>query len=397
MDRMARSIKIRAFGEGSEDVYLTALPSSGRSAAAAREVYDALCAEIRARGLQPVQEKIYGLRSARAAVLKARAGAFAARGLDASLPMSYLEGRPVEGAFAGVQLWALARGRRGDPVRTVRHRCGDGRVWSDGRRRFLHLCAVDGASADGTLPSSRPAQARRMFLNARAVLRDNGFEFSDVARTWIYLRRILEWYPDFNAVRSALYRNPAFLGASFARRAPASTGIEGRGRRGDCVLDLLAIRSEDSRGSGVEWVRRSARQGPAPAYGSAFSRAVAFGPGARRTVHVSGTASIDSAGRSVAVGDPEAQSVETLRSVGAVLEACGTGFDAVATSVVYHKSRPAFAAFHRAARRLRLPSWPAVPLLADVCRPELLVEMEAVAVSGKRSHSANMPLERRTR
>ncbi|MFA6028486.1 MAG: RidA family protein [Elusimicrobiota bacterium] len=395
---MSRSLRVRAFGEGREDVYLTALPASGRSAErGAREVYDGLCAELAARGLEPVQEKIYGLRRARASVLKARAAAFSACGLDASLPSSYIEGRPVSGSFAGVQLWALSRGRREEAVRTLRHRTGGGRLWSDGGRRFLYLPAIDGTSPDGTLPSSRGAQARRMFLNARAALKAGGFEFSDVVRTWIYLHRILEWYADFNAVRSALYRRPGFFGRSFFERAPASTGIEGRGRRGDCVMDLLAVRSEGARGTGVEWVRRSARQGPAPAYGSAFSRAAALGAGARRTVHVSGTASIDAEGRSFAVGDAEGQSVQTLRSVAAVLEACGTGFDAVATSVVFHKSRPAFAAFRRAARRLRLPSWPVVPLLADVCRPELLVEMEAVAVAprGKRRHFANLPGDRR--
>ena len=373
---------VRVRAEGS-DFYLTAAVPRGLAAAeAARRIYAEIAALVAAQGLDPIQEKVYGMTRARAAVLQARAAAFQARGLDASLPVSYLEGKPLSGAgLAGVQMWALRRGRRGPrQAATVRHARGVARLWSSGGTRFIYLPAISGASPDGTAPRDRPSQARSMFRAARSALKRHGFEYAHVVRTWIYLRRILEWYGDFNRERNALYRRPDFFGRGFRGRAPASTGIEGFSGSGDCVMDVLAVQTEGRRPAVVDWICRSGRQGPATAYGSAFSRAVALRAGRLRTIHVSGTASIDAAGNSVAVGDPEGQSLQTLRSVGALLASRGAGWKDVCASVLFCKDRRAGEAFFRMRRRLRLPDWPVIALLADVCRPELQVELEAVAL-----------------
>jgi enamine deaminase RidA (YjgF/YER057c/UK114 family) len=332
---------------------------------------------LRAQGLAPVREQIFGTIAQRRAVLAQRKAALRARGLAASLPFGYIEGAPVQGGgFAGVQLWAVRA-----PVRTVRHPGGLGRLWSEGGRCFLYLPAVIGTASDGSLPRDRTRQALRMLRNAKSALRHHGFGFPDVARTWIYLRRILDWYGDFNQVRNALYSGPDFLGARFRKLAPASTGIEGRGDRGHCVMDLLAVRPARRGGQPpARILRRSARQGPAPNYGSAFARAVAIDGSGGRTILVSGTASIDAAGHSVAVGDAQRQSRQTLKSVAAILRSGGAGLEDICTAVLYCKQRSALSAFRAARRRLRTPSFPVIALLADVCRPELEVELEAVAV-----------------
>lgn len=371
------SLRVREASRGGHtDCYLTASAPPGLSAAAAaRSLYSRIGAILAAQGLEPVQEKIYGLDRERPAVLRARKSALQARGLDESLPVSYLEGRPASGAgLAGVQMWAVRTPRR---VETLRHPGGWGRLWTEGPREFLYLPAITGAAPDGTWPARRADQARGMFLKARSALRRHGFEFSQVVRTWIYLRRILDWYGEFNQVRSALYRGPGFFGGRFRDLAPASTGIGGFCGRGDCVMDVLAVRG----GAGVRRVRRSSRQGPAPRYGSAFSRAVVLPDGPRRTIHVSGTASIDPAGRSVGLGDPAQQSLQTLLNVAALLEENGAGLEDIGSAVLFCKDRRAHAAFLRARRLLRLPDFPVLAVLADVCRPELRIELEAVAAT----------------
>jgi enamine deaminase RidA (YjgF/YER057c/UK114 family) len=375
-------LSVRAFprADGRADYYLTAAAAPGLTAGeAARRVYSEICATIAAQGLEPVQEKIYGLLREQPAVWKARESALRDHGLAASLPASYVEGRPASGdGFAGVQLWAVRAGR--SPVATVRQPWGLGRLWSDGRRSFLSLSAIAGTAPDGTLPPRRSDQARLMFRNAQAALRLHGFEFAHVVRTWIYLRDILDWYGEFNRVRSALYRRPDFYGLAFRKNAPASTGIGARCGRGACVMDLLALRPGRGSGNAVAWIRRSSRQGPAPCYGSAFSRGVAIVDGPRQTIHVSGTASIDAAGASVGLGDPEQQSLQTLLNVAALIAERGAGLEDICTSVLFCKDRRSYDAFLRVCRLLRLPALPAIALLADVCRPELQVELEAVAV-----------------
>ena len=138
-------------------------------------------------------------------------------------------------------------------------------------------------------------------------------------------------------------------------------------------MDVLAVRPEKGDGRAFELIRRSSRQGPAPSYGSAFSRGAAIADGPRQTIHVSGTASIDASGRSIGIGDPEHQGRQMLLSVAALLQERGAGLKDVCTSVLFCKDRRSYDGFLRVRRRLRLPALPVIALLADVCRPELLI------------------------
>jgi enamine deaminase RidA (YjgF/YER057c/UK114 family) len=99
----------------------------------------------------------------------------------------------------------------------------------------------------------------------------------------------------------------------------------------------------------------------------------------RRTVHISGTASINPAGDSIHVGDAELQSLETLMCIAAILEEQGGSLENITSATVFCKNRGAWEAWTRVSRLLRIPAFPKVCVLADVCRHDLLVEMEAVA------------------
>jgi enamine deaminase RidA (YjgF/YER057c/UK114 family) len=100
----------------------------------------------------------------------------------------------------------------------------------------------------------------------------------------------------------------------------------------------------------------------------------------RRTIHVSGTASIESSGASSHLGDSVGQARQTLRSVEAVLAEWGAGWPHVVQATCFCKNPPAAEALSAALRRLGDARPPAVFMRADVCRPELLVEIEAIAV-----------------
>jgi len=79
---------------------------------------------------------------------------------------------------------------------------------------------------------------------AARLLEAQGASYRDVARTWFYLSDILDWYPEFNRARTAIYGQFGILpGQSNGRlRLPASTGIRGEAPTGAaCALDLLAV------------------------------------------------------------------------------------------------------------------------------------------------------------
>ena len=126
----------------------------------------------------------------------------------------------------------------------------------------------------------------------------------------------------------------------------------------------------------IEFFEAGGQQESAFAYGSAFSRAaVAPMPGGR-TLFVSGTAAIDAQGRTEHVGDAEAQIEATLRHARALLSQVGCGDEHVLGAMVYCKTPQVERAFRSGWTSL---IWPAVTMVGDVCRPDLLFEVELIA------------------
>ncbi len=332
------------------------------------------------RRIQTIQEKFYGRCSARAGVLIRREAAYRREELDLSVPVTWIEGAPPNGNdFGGFQIWGITPRDARMGVTTVTNPVtGSGRLWAGRGFRMLHLASVRGVRPGGALVSGPAAQADQMFTNAGLALNAFGLEYRHIARTWIYIARLLEWYGDFNRVRTAHYK-PAGFSAGSGLPFPASTGIQGKSGDEECVMDLLALQSDAPEFAAARPIRRSPRQDPSFNYGSAFSRGMAIEIEGRRTVHVSGTASINSAGASVHVGDAEMQSLETLLCIAAILEEQGGGLENITSATLFCKTPAALEAWTRVTRLLRVPAFPEICVLADVCRDNLLVEMEAVA------------------
>ena len=91
---------------------------------------------------------------------------------------------------------------------------------------------------------------------------------------------------------------------------------------------------------------------------------------------MSGTAAIDAQGRTEHVGQVEAQIEATIRHVRRLLTSVGCADEHVLGAVVYCKTPRVQQAFHAGWGDL---VWPAVSVIGDVCRPDLLFEVEAVA------------------
>jgi enamine deaminase RidA (YjgF/YER057c/UK114 family) len=218
------------------------------------------------------------------------------------------------------------------------------------------------------------AQALAMFGVADDLLRQAGMEFRDVARTWIHLRDIDRDYADLNRARRA------FFDARGIDPAPASTGIGGGpvpdGH--DLCLGVQAVRREGARPARSVMTARTLNE--ASLYGSDFARGIRVVEANKVALHVSGTASIDEAGRTAHPEDFDAQAERMLVNVAALLEAQGASFADVVSAVTYLK-RPADAG--RLREKLRAAGFAGFPnalVAAPICRPELLCETEALAV-----------------
>jgi enamine deaminase RidA (YjgF/YER057c/UK114 family) len=363
--------------ESFTDYFITATVEKPLSAAAAaEEVFSQVAAALVLKRIQPFQEKAYGLTGVRAAVLKRRDTIYRQRGLDRTMPVTWIQGTPLQGCdFAGVQIWGTSP-RDGEAcVKTVENPVtGRGRLWTGSGFRLLHLPSISGQPG-----ADRVAQATQMFTNMGLGLKAHGMRFTNILRTWIYAARLLDWYSELNGVRTAIYRKEG-LGLEGGPAFPASTGIMGQSGDEECILDVVALDADAPDGAKATPISRSRRQDSSFNYGSSFSRAMALEIEGRRTVFISGTASINSAGASTHVGDAEGQSLETLMCIAAILEEQGGGLKDIASATLFCKNREAWEAWERVTRLLGIPALPKVCVIADVCRHDLLVEMEAVAV-----------------
>jgi enamine deaminase RidA (YjgF/YER057c/UK114 family) len=178
---------------------------------------------------------------------------------------------------------------------------------------------------------------------------------------------------------------------------PASTGIGADGA--DVALSCIALRAERPgvallplenpvQTSAYDYAHQ--HQGASPQ----FARAMGVVQGEQAMVFISGTASITTA-ESRHLGDVEQQTRQTLDNIEGLISAknfrahgfpgLGSTLDDLAMVRIYVK-RPEDYAAVRTICHERLGDLPATYLSADICRKELLVEIEGIAFCGREMH-----------
>jgi len=263
-------------------------------------------------------------------------------------------------AISGVSLFPLRQAGRNIGV-----------VYEDDDARYCRLSGVIPLDLTGT----REGQTRAVLEMLDWILTTNGFSFTDTVRTWFYLDQLLDWYKGFNEVRTDFFEERGV----FKQLVPASTGI-GAGNPWGAALacDLLAIQPKSS-GVGIEAVA-SPLQDSALNYASSFSRAVEIRMSSHRSLLISGTASIGMDGKTQYFGDRAGQMDRTLQVVTALLESRGMGWGDVSRGIAYFTDMKDRAKFNTLCQSYGIPEFPLAVAHADICRNDLLFEMEVDAV-----------------
>lgn len=241
-----------------------------------------------------------------------------------------------------------------------------GRALALGDTQWLWLGGVLGG------PGQRAHDdAYAMFEAARQLLAAQGVSFSSVVRTWIYLREMERDYAALNRARRA------FFLANGVERRPASTGIGGAP---SASANRMALCLHAVTGAVQARTMHTPTLNEASEYGSDFSRGMSVEAAGCRTLYISGTASVDEAGRSFAVGDLDAQVERMIHNVETLLEHEGASLADIASAITYLKDADDLPRLLASPARRRLPDHPHSVVQAEVCRPELLCEMEVIAV-----------------
>jgi len=330
-----------------------------------------------------VHERIFGSVSAESEVRTARGRALRAHDVQWNHPITYIEGNPAWGkGFAGVIVHALS-GESVDGLHTIYD--GDiacGRAWRQHGLRWLVLQNINGQIHGAAGGDKQTHQAHNMIAGAERLLRRQGFSYRNVVRTWFYLSDILGWYGQFNDVRNARYSDYGVMPSSIDenRLPPASTGVSGENPAGTAaVMDLLAVGPDLDTSPAVACLRNK-RQIDAFKYGSAFSRgAVVRRPGISM-IQVSGTAAIDEKGKSLYVGDIRGQISCTFDKIESLLEPQGAGLEDICAATAFVKHPEFGETFRQTVAARGLEEFPCVCVVANICRDELLFEIDAEVV-----------------
>lgn len=349
------------------EIYISAAPDqNGPPDKQARQIFSAIADTLRSKKAAILQERVFAAKDVMKTISDIRLKEYGT--LDDGVAPSLLvctEG--LAGPIAAVQVHAIAADIAPEPINFDGTPCG--RILRSPDRTYLTLSNI--SAPDSPQPTQ---QAAAMLEKAEAILMQSGTDMLSVARTWMWLADILSWYDNFNRVRNKFFTERGIIGQNTRQSMPASTGIglaPASGAR--CAMDLVAVlEPADS----VQYLPAVGKQHCALEYGSAFSRASKAATPAAETVFVSGTASIDAEGRTTNIDDPEGQINSTIENVRAVLKDMNCADSDVVQAVAYCKTTDVEKIFN--SLKGTLP-WPWLTAICDICRPDLLFEIEAAA------------------
>ena len=376
------AVKVSLTQAGPGQAYLVASTRWGADAASASQsAYDEIGRVLQDRGLAIVHERLFGSVAVKSAVMASRTAAMSSRNLPTDNPLTYIQGHPPWGeGLAGVIIRAICHREPRNKVWTIMDQGKPvGRGWRREEKTFLLLQNIQGLRLGPQHINTPPLQAKRMIQRAAEILESQGASYCDVIRTWFYLADILGWYPEFNRARTSIYGRVGILpGQGNGRlKLPASTGIRGELATGAAgALDLLAVVGPPDSRPLVKQLSNAGQQ-DAFRYGSAFSRGALIHEPDVSLIQVSGTAAIDGQGQSLYAGDVRAQIDCTFNKIDALIEPEGAALADIAAACVFVK-RPEDALVYQERVTARgLEALPAVVMVADICREELLFEMDA--------------------
>lgn len=349
-------------------VFLTVRPLAGEGIT---EIFGRLAMALKDLDLEIAHLTVFGSVSA------SEAGMGAMRQLFGCIdwPVTWIEGDACDGALiAGMQVFAFARSK------VHRIRLGGqvvGSVFEDGSAKHCLLGGL--APAQGSTP--RAEQTRRTLDLLEKALAQGGFELADLVRTWFFLDDILAWYGEFNHARTEVYSGVKFRSGSI----PASTGVGGRNTAA-VALTLAAWAMQPANPATRTQEIASPLQCPAPTYGSLFCRAMEIGSASGRNLLVSGTASIAPHGQTLWKGSVHKQVDLTMDVLEAILHSRNFTFSDLTRAVAYFRHCSDARALTDWCDKHDVRSLPVVMARCDLCRDDLLFEIEADAWKPTQAH-----------
>ncbi len=221
------------------------------------------------------------------------------------------------------------------------------------------------------------AQTHHLLSDYEQQLTENQCSIAEnCVRTWFFVRDV-----DVNYGGVVVGRRDNFETVNLTKDTHyiASTGIEGRHADYNVkvVLDAYAVRGIEPQQ--ISYLYAPTHLNPTYEYGVTFERGTCVEYADRKELYISGTASIDNHGNVLHMGDIRRQTQRMWENVEALLAERNATFADVAQIIVYLRDTADYEVV-RSMFAEKFPQTPFVIVLAPVCRPSWLIEMECIAI-----------------
>lgn len=284
-------------------------------------------------------------------------------------PVTWIEGNGTKKQkMTGTQLLAVSGLPVVTPIRIADRIVGSYYESDEGQ-----ICYLGGLLPDD-VTHSKMEQAATVFQRIEDALKLAGMDLSHLIRTWLYIDKILDWYDDFNIVRTNFFNQKKV----FEGLLPASTGI-GVSNPASAALVAAALAIKPLSGDVQISKVLSPLQCSATDYKSSFSRAVEIKFSDYRRLYISGTASIDEDGNTIHIGDVKKQIARTMEVVGAILESRHMSWKDVSRAIAYFPDLANSYLLKEYCTNKLIPDMPIAIAHGDICRDDLLFEIEVDA------------------
>jgi enamine deaminase RidA (YjgF/YER057c/UK114 family) len=159
----------------------------------------------------------------------------------------------------------------------------------------------------------------------------------------------------------------------------SSTGIEGKYKYPEVIISMDAYSISGIIQDQITYLKGETHLNPTHEYGVAFERGTAVQFGDRRHVYISGTASIDNKGEIVHPLNIGLQTTRVLENINVLLAEAGCGMQDIAQLIIYIRDIADYK-YVENFMQIQYPDIPKIIVLAPVCRPGWLIEMECIAI-----------------
>lgn len=239
----------------------------------------------------------------------------------------------------------------------------------------------------GNSEDSTYQQTVSLLDNSSNILKNESMSICDnCKRTWLYVNDIDNHYADVVNGRNDVFDREKLTEQT---HYIASTGIFGyTGKRGvNVMLDTYSIKG--LKVEQTQYLYALSNLNRTSEYGVRFERGVAIKYGDRTHAFISGTASIDNMGNILYPNDIKKQTQRMWENVEALLAEVDMHLDEdVAMMTVYLRDMADYNIV-KVFFEKRFPTRPKAIVLAPVCRPGWLIEMECICIKETKNEFRN--------